>query len=79
METAKRIISKDLNNISFYNILPKEELPKYLQKMVFQTINLKESIYLIKLEDLTNSVKIYRKENAKPCESKIRNDLKKKG
>lgn len=38
-ETAKNILKKDVNNISFYQIMPKEELPKYLQKMVFQTIN----------------------------------------
>ena len=36
-----KILSKDSNQMSFYDITPKEELPKTLQKMNFQTLNSK--------------------------------------
>lgn len=32
---------KESNSMSFYDIVPKDELPKNLQKMSFQTLNTK--------------------------------------
>lgn len=40
-ELACKIMLKEDNNMSFYQITPKEELPKSLQKMSFQTLNSK--------------------------------------
>jgi len=37
------ILQRDTNCLNFYDITPKEELPKFLQKMRFQTLHLKES------------------------------------
>lgn len=43
-ESMRRgILQRDTNNLDFYHITPKEELPKFLQKMRFQTLHLKES------------------------------------
>jgi hypothetical protein len=39
----KGILHRDTNSLDFYAITPKEELPKFLQKMRFQTLHLKES------------------------------------
>jgi hypothetical protein len=37
------ILGRETNSLEFYRITPKEELPKFLQKMKFQTLHLKES------------------------------------
>lgn len=41
--TCSKIVNRDTNNLNFYKITPKDELPIFLQKMRFQTLHLKES------------------------------------
>ena len=38
---CREMISRDTNTLEFNKITPKEELPKFLQKMQFQTLHLK--------------------------------------
>lgn len=40
-KTMERILSQEANRMDFYKITPKEDLPKSLQKMSFQTMNTK--------------------------------------
>lgn len=65
--------------MSFYNITPKEDLPKALQKMHFQTLNSKESTSIVIAVNVGSYVKVFQKD--KPLEgAKIaRKTLKKQG
>jgi hypothetical protein len=42
-DIEKRLALREYNNIDFYNIIPNENLPKYLQKLEFKSIHIKES------------------------------------
>lgn len=42
-DLQQRLRNRDYDEIGFYDITPKENLPRYLQKMDFQSIHVKES------------------------------------
>lgn len=63
---CSKIINRDTNSLEFYKITPKDELPIFLQKMRFQTLHLKESILFGYSEDITDSIKVFKKENRRP-------------
>ena len=49
---SQNLLCRDTNTLNFYKITPKDELPKYLQKMQFQTLHLKESSSVLRQRTL---------------------------
>lgn len=47
--------------------------------MRFQTLHLKESNILFIQEDITNSIKVFKKENKRPEEKELRKKLRAQG
>lgn len=42
-DVKRRLLTREYDRMAFYDITPKENLPKYLQKLDFQSIHVKES------------------------------------
>ena len=74
--TADKILLKESNKMSFYDIVPKDELPKNLQKLSFQTLNTKESNKTYNLVNVGSVIKVYKKEKLNKKEYNIRKILR---
>ena len=78
-DVQRRLLNRDYNEITFYDITPKENLPKYLQKLNFQSVHIKESKFESDSEETEKNVRIFKKEKKEPEEIKARQALKDSG